>query len=595
MAGLFSRAFSGTMEAVDRKVGWHRLPTPVGLLALLGIRNRLRAENLHDTGVPDPTDGEAPFDERYRSARTLDGTYNDLERPMMGAINTRFGRNVPVEHTHPEEPPRLLEPNPRTVSRELLTRKEFIPATTLNILAAAWIQFEVHDWVFHGHNEDADPWELECGQDDNWHSKPMKIMRTRHDPAANPNGGPATWVNTQTHWWDASQVYGPDLETANRIRSGELGKIELDEQGLIPQHHEPPDPDYAGRPGTVWLGYSALHTLFMREHNAVCDHLHERYPELSDDDLYDKARLVVAALIAKIHTIEWTPAIIAHPTTVHAMHANWWGLAGERVDRRFGRKTKNEVLQGLVGAHTQHHGVPYALTEEFVSVYRMHPLIPDEFVFRSARDGSVLQERSFRDLQVPKIRERLDELSWTDVFYSLANAHPGALTLHNYPEVLQAFHRPDGEVIDLAATDILRVRERGVPRYQRFREFFHLRPITSFEELCDQPEWVEELRRVYNDDLDAVDLMIGSFAEPKPRGFGFSDTAFRVFVLMASRRLEADRFFTVDYRPEVYTPAGFEWIDDNTMKSVLLRHFPELEAALQGVENAFAPWNGGTA
>ncbi|MGZ4257886.1 MAG: peroxidase family protein, partial [Gaiellaceae bacterium] len=158
-----------------------------------------------------------------------------------------------------------------------------------------------------------------------------------------------------------------------------------------------------------------------------------------------------------------------------------------------------------------------------------------------------------------------------------------------------AFHRPDGEVIDLAATDILRVRERGVPRYQRFREFFHLRPITSFEELCDQPEWVEELRRVYNDDLDAVDLMIGSFAEPKPRGFGFSDTAFRVFVLMASRRLEADRFFTVDYRPEVYTPAGFEWIDDNTMKSVLLRHFPELEAALQGVENAFAPWNGGTA
>ena len=69
----------------------------------------------------------------------------------------------------------------------------------------------------------------------------------------------------------------------------------------------------------------------MREHNAICDHLHERYPELSDDDLYDKARLVLCALIAKIHTLEWTTAIIAHPTTVHALKGNWWGLVGEAV------------------------------------------------------------------------------------------------------------------------------------------------------------------------------------------------------------------------------------------------------------------------
>ena len=83
--------------------------------------------------------------------------------------------------------------------------------------------------------------------------------------------------------------------------------------------------------------------------------------------------------------------------------------------------------------------------------------------------------------------------------------------------------------------------------------------------------------------------MVGLYAEPKPKGFGFSDTAFRVFVLMASRRLEADRFFTDDYRPEVYTPEGIDWVEDNTMRSVLLRHFPELEPALEGVANPFAP------
>jgi hypothetical protein len=63
-----------------------------------------------------------------------------------------------------------------------------------------------------------------------------------------------------------------------------------------------------------------------------------------------------------------------------------------------------------------------------------------------------------------------------------------------------------------------------------------------------------------------------------------------VFVLMASRRLEADRFFTDDYRPEVYTSTGIEWVEENDMRSVLLRHFPELEPSLRDVANPFAPW-----
>ena len=107
--------------------------------------------------------------------------------------------------------------------------------------------------------------------------------------------------------------------------------------------------------------------------------------------------------------------------------------------------------------------------------------------------------------------------------------------------------------------------------------------------MTDNPVWAEELRRIYGD-VEKVDHMIGMYAEPKPRGFGFSDTAFRVFILMASRRLESDRFFTKDYRPEVYTQVGYDWVEANTMRDVLLRHFPELEPALQGVANPFAPW-----
>lgn len=59
---------------------------------------------------------------------------------------------------------------------------------------------------------------------------------------------------------------------------------------------------------------------------------------------------------------------------------------------------------------------------------------------------------------------------------------------------------------------------------------------------------------------------------------------------MASRRLKSDRFFT-DYNATTYTPEGMRWIDDNTMITVLLRHYPELAPALRGLDNAFAPWN----
>ena len=84
--------------------------------------------------------------------------------------------------------------------------------------------------------------------------------------------------------------------------------------------------------------------------------------------------------------------------------------------------------------------------------------------------------------------------------------------------------------------------------------------------------------------------MVGLYAEPPPKGFGFSDTAFRVFILMASRRLKSDRFFTRDYTAETYTQAGLDWIDETTMVDVLMRHYPELAPALAGVDNAFAPW-----
>jgi Animal haem peroxidase len=583
--GVSTRPLSLLASALDRTIGWDRLPRLLGLLTLLGIRHRLREKNLYDTGLVNPAPARPPDVD----VRTVDGSYNDLAEPAMGSIGARFGRNVPIYRTFPEREPDVLEPNPRVVSTALLTRERFIPATTVNVLAAAWIQFEVHDWLSHETDKEAEPFELELAPDDPWPERPMKIERTQRDRASDDGLAPPAFSTYDSHWWDGSQIYGNDAELASALR-GTGGKLRLDEHNLPPSDLDK-YLDPAGIRGNFWIGLGLLHTLFTREHNAIVDELRAKERRTwTDDELYNTARLINAALMAKIHTVEWTPAIIAHPTTEWGMRANWYGLVGERVTKRFGRLGRSEAISGIPGSPTDHHRVPYSLTEEFVAVYRMHPLIPDEYVFRSVRDDRELATYTFRDLGALETRARLHELGVANSFYSFGLAHPGAIKLHNYPRFLQEFKRgPEEPVLDLAAIDILRIRERGVPRYNEFRKLFHRRPVASFQDLTRDRANAAELARLYGD-VDRLDLMIGLYAEPLPQGFAISDTAFRVFILMASRRLKSDRFFTTDYTPAVYTQAGLDWINDTTMKKVLLRHYPELAPALRGVDNAFKPW-----
>jgi hypothetical protein len=589
---VFTKALSAAAQAADDRIGWDKMPRPLAILTLLGIRFKLREHNLFDTETNPPQAPPLPRggEEESRTARTLDGSYNDLEHPAMGAVGCRFGRNIPLDHTFPEPEPDLLEPSPRVVSRELLTRTEFIPATTLNVLAAAWLQFEVHDWLWHGKPQDEGAFKVPLAEGDDWPEDPMTIQRTLVDPTPRPPGTPPTYRTAESHWWDGSQIYGNNQAMADSLRTWEGGKLRI-EDGLIPRDVEK-GLDLSDVAGAGWIGLYLLHIVFMREHNAICDRLHSEYPSLTDEQLYQRAHLINAALMAKIHTVEWTPAIIAHPTTQHAMHTQWYGLISKRAKalRDIPLVARSEILTGIPGTPTDHHGTPYSLTEEFVAVYRMHPLLPDDYTFRSVAGDEVLQERTFPEVGALQCRSRLEEMGVGNALYSLGVAHPGAITLHNFPRHLQHFDRPDGRLMDLAATDIVRVRARGVPRYNEFRKLFHLKPAESFEQLTDNPEWAAEMRRVYDGDIDRLDLMVGLYAEPVPRGFGFSDTAFRVFILMASRRLKSDRFFTTHYTPDMYTQAGLDWIEANSMASVLLRHFPELEPSLGGKENAFEPW-----
>jgi hypothetical protein len=584
-----TRVNSAIFGQINRARDWWQLPKPLALLNLRAFRDDLRELNLYDTRGDN---GDAVRTEDLPKYRTYDGSLQDPFDPLMGKVGTRFGRNAPVDATAPEQMPRLMDPSPREVSMSLLNRDSFKPATTLNVLAGCWIQFQNHDWFGHGENAPDTYVDVPLDENDDWpDGNPMKVRATSPDRTRTWKSGlPPTYVNTVTHWWDGSQIYGSTEERCRKLRSGEDGKMII-EDGRLPEEDEKKlkGVDLTGFSDNYWVGLALLHTLFVKEHNAICDHLKASHPTWDDERLFLTARLVNSALLAKIHTVEWTPGILANSALETAMHSNWYGSLPQWA-KRF-RIEGLDALFGIVGSQQDHHAAPYSITEEFVSVYRLHPLLPDDYEVRDHRNGQLIEATDFDPIQGAGTRPSVEKWGWSNLLYSFGVAHPGAITLHNHPRALNNHVRLDGDRVDLGTIDILRDRERGVRRYNDFRQALRKSRIKRFEDLTENPRWAQEIREVYNGDIDSVDLQVGLLAEPLPTGFGFSDTAFRIFILMASRRLKSDRFFTDDYSPDVYTPEGLDWVERNGMREVLLRHHPELAEALDGVKNAFAPWN----
>lgn len=586
---IFGAGFRVIFRLVNRFVAWYRLPPLVGLLNLDAYRHVLRDKNLLDTDIPEtppkPRHTQPNVPETDRAKRTLDGTFNDLSAPEMGSLGAVFGRNIrPIYR-----PDLFNEPSPIVISERLLARERFIPATSLNILAAAWIQFQVHDWVSHERYRLAErsvdvplpPGETRINTVG---GQPEHVMRIAENKlAGNYLGCPILFKNNTTHWWDSSELYGAAVPTDSSLREGP--KLRLP-GGYLPEERN--GQEITGFNEAWWLGLSAMHTLFAREHNVVCDELRQSYPAWSDERVFETARLIVSALIAKIHTVEWTPAILATEAIKIGLNSNWNGPPSNWFSKAALWLLDSHSLTGITKTLPDHNGAPYSLTEDFITVYRMHPLIPDDYSFFNCNDGRPITDRAFSEIQGSDTDRVMRETGLGNVLYSFGIANPGAITLHNFPQGLRKLER-DGEVVDLSVVDIVRTRRRGVPRFNDFREALHKPRITRWEDLSANPESVRRIKEVYGK-IDLVDTVVGLLAETPPPGFGFSDTAFRIFILMASRRLQSDRFLTVDFRPEIYSPLGMDWIATNSMTSVILRHCPELAAIVPQTASAFAPW-----
>ncbi|CAN7052367.1 unnamed protein product [Brassica oleracea var. botrytis] len=585
------------VHAVDKMVPWHKLPVFLGM-AYLGLRRHLHQEyNLINVG-------ETPVGTRFNPAdypyRTADGKFNDPFNEGVGSQYSFIGRNCPPV----DQKTKLLKPDPMVVATKLLARRKLIDTgKQFNMIAASWIQFMIHDWV--DHLEETNQIELVAPKEvaNECPLSSFRFFKTKEVPTGFFEIKTGS-LNSRTPWWDSSAIYGSNSKAMDRVRTYKDGKLKLSEEtGLLLQ-----DQDGLAISGDVrnsWVGVSALQALFVKEHNAVCDALKKEYDDLEDEDLYRHARLVTSAVIAKIHTIDWTVELLKTDTLLAGMRTNWYGILGKKFKDSFGH-VGSSILGGLVGMKKpQNHGVPYSITEDFTSVYRMHSLLPDQLELRDIdvvpgtnKSLPLIEEVSFGKLLGPKGEQTMSHIGFTKLMVSMGHQASGALELMNYPVWLRDLvpHDPNGydrpDHIDLAALEIYRDRERNVARYNEFRRSMFMIPIKKWEDLTDDKEAIEALEDVYGGNVEELDLLVGLMAEKKIKGFAISETAFNIFVIMATRRLEADRFFTSDFNEMTYTKKGLEWVNTTeNLKDVFDRHYPEMTDKWMNSESAFSVWD----
>merc|ERR1712045_671172 len=193
----------------------------------------------------------------------------------------------------------------------------------------------------------------------------------------------------------------------------------------------------------------------------------------------------------------------------------------------------------------------------------------------------------------------------------------GALVGANYPDTLRKLtpsneegkNLPRSQDVDLAALDLFRDRERGINTYNNIRRELRLKPFKTWPALTGEKGYDKDgrdkktgricnwkkLELVYGaapEGIEKLDLLVGDLYEKKIKGFAISETSFIIFLLMASRRLDADPFLNEYMTPEYYTQWGLDHVEETMgLKDLLKRHYPDLAKPFEK-QSAFKPLGG---
>jgi peroxidase len=464
--------------------------------------------------------------------RTIDGTNNCVDRPEWGSAGTELVRypraffsGESVDYSDGVSAPAGQDrPSPRAVSDAVATQTLLISnSVNASDFAWQWGQFLDHDIDLTGAADPAEPMDIPVPAGDPFFdpadsgSAVITFSRSIYEHGS----APRQQMNQITAWIDASNVYGSDEERAAELRTFKRGELKKGRRKLLPFNVDgfpngpSTDPSYfiAGDVrANEQNGLTALHTLFMREHNRIA----RAFRALGDEQAYQIARAIVGAEIQHITYNEFLPVLLG-PNAL-SRYSGYKPEVNPSINNlfstacyRFGHSMLSPTLMRLLRNGKTLPAGNLPLRNAFFN--------PQEIVLYGI-------EPLLRGLAAQRAQE-VDNMVVDDVRNFL-------------------FGPPGAGGFDLASLNIQRGRDHGLPSYTQARLDVGLfRPITRFADIDTSPEVQAKLASVYSSVQD-IDVWVGALAERHVSGM-VGELVLTVLKDQFERLRDGDRFWYENY------------------------------------------------
>lgn len=442
-----------------------------------------------------------------REVRSFDGSGNNESDPLAGASFQPFQRMTFADYSDGiAAMAGPLRKSPREISNIVVAQgdRSFPNEFGTSDFLWQWGQFMDHDLTLGDGVDTGDrTFDIAVPTGDLFFDPAGLGDRTIHFDRALFDGAtgtdlsnPREQMNELTSWIDGSMVYGSNDERAEALRTNDgAGRLKTSRGHLLPFNKDSlpnanglaPDPTKLFLAGDVrsneQVGLTTMHTLFVREHNRWADIIRRMRPWYSDDDIYHAARRMVIAEIQIITYEEFLPALV-----------------GEDAIPRYRGYTP---------------GDPTIFTEFSGAAYRLgHTLINSQIMRvddrgRAHRDGHLMLREAF--FNAPDLLRRRNDID--PILRGLAAQKSQKFDCMIVDDLRNFLFGPPGAGgFDLAALNVQRGRDRGLPGYNDVREGMGLGRADDFDDISSDPAVQDALSRAYGD-VDEVDLWIGGICE----------------------------------------------------------------------------------
>lgn len=501
--------------------------------------------------------------------RSYDGSNNNIENPLWGASHTPLLRIASVDYADSISQPKLDEtynkPNPRVVSNMLFAQDDII-SDKLALSDFTWVfgQFIDHDISLTENNPQEILENIVIPEDDQHFAPGVKVIMSRSmasEGTGTDKTNPRQHDNMISSFLDASGVYGSDEERANWLRTFEGGKLKTSEGNLLPWNtvsgnfNDAIDfsaPTMADDThslnkyfvaGDVRANENPLlisfHTLFLREHNRLCDELKVKHPDWTDELLYQRARKLVGGFIQHITFDEWMPTMgikipeyTGYKPNVRAVISNEFSAAAFRL----GHTLVNSNIIRMDNDGGEMPGGNMRLKDAFFN--------PVSVVLSGGVDP-------FLKGMATQVQQEMDCKVVDDIRNFL-------------------FGSPSQGGLDLAAININRGRERGIPTYNQIRRDLGMPPVNSFYTLTKDVEVAAVMEEVYGD-INNLDAWVGMVSESHvSSGALFGEVMMNIIEDQFQALRDGDRYYyEVD---PILTDAEVAQINNTWLRDIIMRN-----------------------